>query len=267
MHLTLLPRHRASTGQHLVTACSGLGLTQGCIHLDLGDRPSTVTQAGHRLSLLLCNLLHKAGVSRSAASSGAIKVGAASPAHIHSRTSMTAALSSLALALLCLLQAGAQVPVQPDLDTEKFAGVWYVTAVASNCSIFLKMKDGMKSSMAIISFMPEGDLALKLLWPLMDKCQKFELLLQQSGQAGHYTGAQDKRDLRVMETDYSHYAVVHEAHDSEAEPSSALQLLTREQDVSPQLLQKFTQLIPTMGLTKDMLAILPKSGEWPEDTG
>lgn len=41
----------------------------------------------------------------------------------------------------------------------------------------------------------------------------------------------------------------------------------REQDVSPQLLQKFMQLIPTMGLTEDMLAILPKSGEWPEGTG
>ncbi|XP_062361644.1 lipocalin-15-like [Cinclus cinclus] len=174
---------------------------------------------------------------------------------------MTAALPSLALALLCLLQAGAQVPVQPNLDTEKFAGVWHVTAIASNCSIFLKMKDGMKSSMAIISFMPEGDLALKLVWPLMDKCQKFELLLQQSGQAGHYMGAQEKRDLHVMETDYSHYAVLHEAHHSEAEPSTALQLLTREQDVSPQLLQKFMQLISTMGLTKDMLAILPKSDQ------
>lgn len=37
--------------------------------------------------------------------------------------------------------------------------------------------------------------------------------------------------------------------------------------MSPQLLQKFMELIPTMGLTKDMLAILPKSGEWPEGTG
>ncbi|NXO98656.1 LCN15 protein, partial [Certhia brachydactyla] len=174
---------------------------------------------------------------------------------------MIAALPSLALALLCLLQAGAQVPTQPDLDTEKFAGMWHVTAIASNCSIFLKMKDGMKSSIAIISFMPEGDLAMKLVWPLMDKCQKFELLFQQSGQAGHYTGAEEKRDLRVMETDYSHYAVLHEAHHSEAEPSMALQLLTREQDVSPQILQKFMELIPTVGLPEDMLAILPKSGE------
>ncbi|NXM63939.1 LCN15 protein, partial [Illadopsis cleaveri] len=176
---------------------------------------------------------------------------------------MTAALPSLALALLCLLRAGAQVPLQPDLDTENVTaqGGWHVIAIASNCSIFLKMNDGMKSFMAIISFMPEGDLAMKLVWPLMDKCQKFELLFQQSGQTGHYIGAQEKRDLRVMETDYSYYAVLHEAHHGKGEPSTALQLLTREQDVSPQLLQKFMELIPTMGLTKDMLAILPKSGE------
>ncbi|NWV04091.1 LCN15 protein, partial [Ptilonorhynchus violaceus] len=179
---------------------------------------------------------------------------------------MRAALPSLALALLCLLRARAEVPVQPDFDAEKFAGMWHVTATASNCSIFLKMKDGMKSSTAIISFTPEGDLAMKLVWPLLDKCQNFELLFQRSGQAGHYTGmcgqgAQEKRDLLVMETDYSHYAVLHEAQNSEMEPSTALQLLTREQDVSPQLLQEFVELIPTMGLTEDMLAILPKSGE------
>ncbi|XP_058709362.1 lipocalin-15-like isoform X2 [Poecile atricapillus] len=113
----------------------------------------------------------------------------------------------------------------------QFAGVWHVTAIAFNCSIFLKMRDGMKSSMAIISFMPEGDLAMKLVWPLMHKCQKFEPLFQRSGQAGHYTG------------------------------------MSREQDLSPQLLQKFMELIPTMGLTKDMLVILPKSGEWPKGTG
>lgn len=41
----------------------------------------------------------------------------------------------------------------------------------------------------------------------------------------------------------------------------------REQDVSPQLLHKFMELIPTVGLTEDMLDILPKSGEWPEGTG
>uniref|UniRef100_A0A672UBP4 Lipocalin/cytosolic fatty-acid binding domain-containing protein n=1 Tax=Strigops habroptila TaxID=2489341 RepID=A0A672UBP4_STRHB len=174
---------------------------------------------------------------------------------------MTAVLPCLALALLCVLQAAGEVPVQPGFNAEKFAGKWHFAATVSNCSVFLKMKDGMKSPTATISFTPEGDLAMKLAWPLPDRCQRLELLFQQSGQAGHYTAAQEKRDLRVMETDYSHYAIVHETQHSERQPSTALQLLMREQDVSPQLLQKFEELIPTVGLTKAMLAVLPKSGE------
>ncbi|NXX01596.1 LCN15 protein, partial [Larus smithsonianus] len=180
---------------------------------------------------------------------------------------MMVVLPSLALALLCLLPAGAEVPVQPDFDTKKFAGMWHVAAIASNCSVFLKMKDGMKSSITIVSFMPEGDLALKLIWPLADKCQKFELLFQRSGQAGHYVAAQEMRDLRVMETDYSGYAIVQEFKRRGEEPHSALQLLTREQDASPQVLQKFKELVPTVGLTQDMVAILPKSGECQEGAG
>lgn len=35
----------------------------------------------------------------------------------------------------------------------------------------------------------------------------------------------------------------------------------REQDISFQLLQKLRELIPAVGLTEDMLAVLPKSGE------
>ncbi|NWU98278.1 LCN15 protein, partial [Upupa epops] len=176
---------------------------------------------------------------------------------------MTAMLPSLALALtlISLLRAGAEVPIQLDFDAEKFAGSWRVAAIASNCSVFLKMKDGMKSPIITISFMPEGDLAMKLIWPLVDKCQEFELLFQQRGQAGHYVAAQEKRDLQVMETDYGHYAIVHQFQHDEQKPQTSLQLLTREQDGRPQLLQKFKELIPTMGLTTDMLAILPKSGE------
>ncbi|NWS43848.1 LCN15 protein, partial [Probosciger aterrimus] len=174
---------------------------------------------------------------------------------------MTAALPCLALALLCVLRAAAEVPVQPGFDTQKFAGKWHFTATVSNCSVYLKMKDGMKSPIATVSFTPEGDLAMKLAWPLPDRCQRLELLFQQSGQAGHYTAAQEKRELRVMETDYSHYAIVHKTQHSERQPSTTLQLLTREQDVSPQLLQKFEELIPAVGLTKAMLAVLPKSGK------
>ncbi|XP_054249183.1 lipocalin-15-like [Indicator indicator] len=181
---------------------------------------------------------------------------------------MVVMLPSLALALLCLLQAGADVSVQPDFNAKKFAGSWHLVAAVSNCSVFLKMKNEMKSAIISISLLPEGDLAVKFLWPLMDKCQKFELLFQRSGQAGHYLGmsAEENKELRVLDTDYSHYAILHEAQRSGQRPKTMLQLFTREQDPSPQLLQTFRELIPTVGLTEDMLAVLPASDQCTEAT-
>ncbi|NXE19652.1 LCN15 protein, partial [Ardeotis kori] len=70
-----------------------------------------------------------------------------------------------------------------------------------------------------------------------------------------------------METDYSGYAIMHELQRKEQESSAGLQLLTREQDAGPQLLEKFRELIPTMGLTEDMLAILPQSSERRDGAG
>ncbi|NWH57717.1 LCN15 protein, partial [Geococcyx californianus] len=171
--------------------------------------------------------------------------------------------------LLCLLQVGAKVPVQPDFKTEKFAGTWHLTAAASNCPVFLKMKDMLKSSTATINSTPEGDLSVKLLWPMLDKCQKFDLLFQQSGRAGHYTGmsAPENRDLRVVETDYSSFAIVYQCQLKGLEPSTSLQLFLREQDPSPELLQKFKQLLSSVGLTEDTMVVLPESGECQESRG
>ncbi|XP_061867649.1 lipocalin-15-like isoform X2 [Colius striatus] len=149
---------------------------------------------------------------------------------------------------------------QPPLQ---FAGTWHVAAAASNCSVFLRMKDGMKSPISTISITPGGDMAMTLILPLLDRCQKFELLLQQRGQPGHYM-VQEKRELHVLETDYGHYGIVQQLQHSGQGHSVGLQLLTRGQHVSPQLLQRFQELLPTVGLTKDMLAVLPKSGECQE---
>ncbi|KFQ63875.1 Lipocalin, partial [Pelecanus crispus] len=175
-------------------------------------------------------------------------------------------LSVLGLALLGALHAQDSIPVQTDFQQDKLMGRWYSIGLASNSNWFKEKKQLMKMCTTVISTTTEGNLEVASTYPKLDRCQKFELLFQQSGQAGHYIAGR-KRDLCVMETDYSHYAIMHELQQSGRDPSTALQLLTREQDVSPQLLQKFRELIPTMGLTKDMMAVLPKSGECQEGTG
>ncbi|XP_010219025.1 PREDICTED: lipocalin-15-like [Tinamus guttatus] len=175
---------------------------------------------------------------------------------------MKAAQSSLALALLCLLRVQAEVPVQPGFDPEKFAGTWHIMAAASNCPAFLSIKDNMKVSTSKFSFSPEGNMAVKALFPMADECKKVEMHFQQKGQVGHYSTTEEgEQDLYVVETDYEHYAIVSSIRESGKKPSTTLQLYMRGQDVSPQLLKKFKELCLTMGLTDDMLVVMPKSDE------
>ncbi|XP_065593823.1 lipocalin-15-like [Cyrtonyx montezumae] len=201
---------------------------------------------------------------------GAIKVGAGTGStaqpllqHPEPEARMTAVLPSLVLTLLCLLRAGAEVPVQLDFDTKKFAGMWHVMAAVSNCSVFLSMKDKMTSSVTTIGFTPEGHMSMEAVLPLPEECKKITMLFRRGGQAGHYIGTEkgEKRDLRVMDTDYKHYAIIYSRQEGSQEPSTMLQLYTRNQDMSPHVLQKFKKLFHSMGLTEDMLAVLPHS-DW-----
>ncbi|XP_021269748.1 lipocalin-15-like [Numida meleagris] len=174
---------------------------------------------------------------------------------------MTAVLPSLVLTLLCVLRAGAEVPVQLDFDTKKFAGMWHLMAAVSNCPVFLSMKDKMTSSVTTIGFTPEGHMTMETVIPLPEVCKMITMLFQRGRQAGHYIGTEkgEKRDLRVMDTDYEHYAIVYSQQEDSQKSSTMLQLYTRNQDMSPQLLQKFKELFHSMGLTQDMLAVLPHS--------
>uniref|UniRef100_A0A8C8E5Z3 Lipocalin/cytosolic fatty-acid binding domain-containing protein n=1 Tax=Otus sunia TaxID=257818 RepID=A0A8C8E5Z3_9STRI len=179
---------------------------------------------------------------------------------------MTAVLPSLALALLSLLRAGAEVPVQPGFNTEKFAGTWHVTAAASNCSVFLKMKDEMKSSITTISFTPEGDMAMKLVWWVGHSSQGAGALLLPT-QGSCVVPVVHPPTSMALPLPFPGVPLLPRGPPTLTSPHFGCLAAAREQDVSPQLLQKFEELIPTMGLTKDMLAILPKSGECQEGTG
>ncbi|KFO76023.1 Lipocalin, partial [Cuculus canorus] len=159
----------------------------------------------------------------------------------------------------------------------QLTGRWYCVGLASNSHWFKEKKQLMKMCTTTISATEDGNLEVISTYPKLDKCERFNLLFQQSGQPGQYKGtsgiawgssaAQEKRDLRVVETDYSSYAIVYQVQQSQQEPSTSLQLFMREQDASPELLEKFKHLLPTMGLTEDMLAILPKTGECQEGAG
>lgn len=104
-----------------------LGLTQGCIHPGLGNwrgkGPALSPNTGTSYSCSCVTCCIKQEGAGGAASGGGYK-GGSGKRQVHASSPapgarMTAMLPSLVLALLCLLWAEAEVPVQPGFNAEK----------------------------------------------------------------------------------------------------------------------------------------------------
>ncbi|XP_053138613.1 lipocalin-like 1 protein [Hemicordylus capensis] len=171
-------------------------------------------------------------------------------------------LPVLTVVLLWAVRSQAEVPVQEDFDLEKFAGTWHIMSGVSNCPVFQGMKDLMKTSVTIVKPIPNGDMEITTGYPFPEECKKVVLYFKKTDQLGHFTQKDEmaKRDVRVIETDYSNFALFYTYKvPNEDAPSNTIQLYTREPTVSPEVMEKFKKHYHEIGLTDDMMVMLPKS--------
>ncbi|MXQ97919.1 hypothetical protein E5288_WYG003975 [Bos mutus] len=94
-----------------------------------------------------------------------------------------------------------------------------------------------------------------------DGCNRADAEYLRVGAQGHFrVPALGYLDVRVVDTDYSSFAVVYIYKELEGALSTMVQLYSRTQEASPQALEAFQDFYPTVGLPADMVAMLPKSG-------
>ncbi|XP_066466991.1 lipocalin-15 [Tiliqua scincoides] len=179
---------------------------------------------------------------------------------------MKAVLLGFVVLLFWVFCVQAEVVVQPDFDIQKFAGTWQIVGGISNCPVFQGMKEIMKTSAAIVKPLPNGDLEITTGFPFPEECKKMVIYFTKTDQPGHFSN-KDKmatRDMRVMETDYINFAFVYTFKvplDKTEASSTTIQLYTRTSDASPEVLEKFKKHYHDVGLTDDLMIMLPKSGE------
>ncbi|XP_063000881.1 lipocalin-like 1 protein isoform X2 [Elgaria multicarinata webbii] len=147
--------------------------------------------------------------------------------------------------------------------------MWHIMAGVSNCPIFQSMRDVMKTSAAKVEAHPNGDMTVLTGYPFPDECQKVEMFFKKTDQPGHFTNVDTqpgpkvktvKRDMRVISTDYHHYAFLYTFKEVEGEPSSAtFQLYTRAPELTDELIESFKAHYHKVGLTDDLMVKLPKS--------
>lgn len=126
------------------------------------------------------------------------------------------------------------------------------------------MKDIMKTSAAIAKPLPNGDLEITTGYPFPEECKKMVMHFTKTDQPGRFTNKDEMatRDMRVMETDYSNFAFVYTFKvplDKTEATSTTIQLYTRGPDASPEVVEKFKKCYHDVGLTDDLMVMLPKS--------
>ncbi|XP_040081679.1 lipocalin-15 [Oryx dammah] len=174
---------------------------------------------------------------------------------------MGATLLSCVLLLLWPPSAQADVLVQPDFDANKFSGLWYVVSMVSDCQVFLGKKDHLLMSTRNIKASAGGNLSVHMEFPRAEGCNQVDAEYLRVGAQGHFrVPALGYLDVRVVDTDYSSFAVVYIYKELEGALSTMVQLYSRTREASPQALEAFQDFYPTVGLPAGMVAMLPKSG-------
>ncbi|XP_029775843.1 lipocalin-15 [Suricata suricatta] len=164
------------------------------------------------------------------------------------------------LVLLWASLAWAEVLVQPDFDAKKFSGLWYVASMVSDCKVFLGKKDHLPMSTRVITATAGGNLSVHMEFPLADGCNRLDAEYLKVGSEGHFrVPALGYLDVRVVDTDYSSFAVLYIYKELEGALSTMVQLYSRTQEPSPQAVKAFRDFYPTVGLPDDMAVMLPKS--------
>ncbi|XP_063643451.1 lipocalin-15 isoform X1 [Pan troglodytes] len=132
--------------------------------------------------------------------------------------------------------------------------------MASDCRVFLGKKDHLSMSTRAIRPTEEGGLHVHMEFPEADGCNQVDAEYLKVGSEGHFrVPALGYLDVRIVDTDYSSFAVLYIYKELEGALSTMVQLYSRTQDVSPQALKAFQDFYPTLGLPEDMMVMLPQS--------
>ncbi|XP_037351294.1 lipocalin-like 1 protein [Talpa occidentalis] len=172
-------------------------------------------------------------------------------------------LTGFFLALLGLCPGQAEIPIQDNFDASQFQGVWYVVGMASDDEGFQEAKDDMKMPVVSITPSANGDLTVKFGYPTPDGgCQKLDTTYTRGAVDGQFSDAAlAQTDIRVVVTDYQHFAVLYMQTQKGGASNNWLQLYARAPELYPEGAQKMQQLASQVGLNPSQGALLPKSDQ------
>ncbi|XP_071073221.1 lipocalin-15 isoform X2 [Dasypus novemcinctus] len=136
--------------------------------------------------------------------------------------------------------------------------------MVSDCKVFLGSKDHFPMSTSEVTAGAGGDLRMHVAMPGPSGCNQMDADYLKVGSEGHYRApALGFLDVRIATTDYHSFGVVYIYKELDGVRSILVQLFSRTQDASPEAMEAFQDVYRTVGLSDDMMAMMPKSDVCP----
>ncbi|XP_042334865.1 complement component C8 gamma chain [Sceloporus undulatus] len=152
--------------------------------------------------------------------------------------------------------------VQEDFDPEKFAGNWFLIAVASRCPYLAENHHRLEAINAVVSVLhgpsSEKSLAVNTFRPLDGHCWNITQTYVPSGIRGrfHIIGRGPTVEAAVGETDYSAYAVLF----LQKGQRISAKLYGRSANVGDAVMAKYKRRVAELGMDEDFIYYYPVYG-------
>ncbi|XP_048469645.1 lipocalin-like [Rhincodon typus] len=169
------------------------------------------------------------------------------------------------LALFWSAVVSGEIQVQRDFNLDQFIGKWYIIGMASDAQWFTTRKD--KFSMSTILMKPaENDKVETVLTKTRrGRCLQIIFPYRMTGRKGQFFFHSDRwnndHDVYVTETNYDEYALIHNTITKGPEVTTLVKLYGRDQELRPELLEKFRQYSLAHGLEEQNIVTFAKQDE------
>ncbi|MEE6504848.1 hypothetical protein FKM82_005359 [Ascaphus truei] len=178
-------------------------------------------------------------------------------------TTMAMLFQSVGFLLFFGLQTQAmEIREQPDFHIQKFLGKWYGVSVASNCSMFLSMKDKMKMPVILFTSGKGSDVNVNIGFMTPQGCLQRDLTYHTIS-PGHFSySAKGESDVRMVDTDYDSYALeFSRTVRQKGEITITLKLYGRNPELPEDVQNKFSEHCKFLGFKEENIVMMSKGEE------
>ncbi|XP_028273097.1 neutrophil gelatinase-associated lipocalin [Parambassis ranga] len=179
---------------------------------------------------------------------------------------MRITMVGVAMAIMCVMAAHADVKPQKDFNLQKFAGKWYRLGLAYDSPSFVPYRDKLKASMGIITALPNGNVNLTMWDATPIGCLMKVYQYERTSVPGQFTYFSPRhnmmKDVTVVDTNYTDYALVlkHKVFNREY---TQVALYGRSLRVRNDVIQRFKAFAVSRGFPRDSILTPPPAENCP----